>query len=133
MWTDGDFVSWEQPTWDAVADVHGMLTAPHGAVIDLIVVENFIISASTLRKTRAGTHATIESIGALRYLARTYGVEFDDSQTAVEKKFSTAAKLKALGWYKASPGGHQNDAARHLLIATVRRGLIDPATFLTEE
>jgi hypothetical protein len=77
--------------------------------------------------------AAIESIGALRYLCLYYGVEFDALQKPSEKGFASAAKLKKMGWYRPSKGGHQNDAARHLLIACVRRQLIDASIFLEEE
>jgi hypothetical protein len=37
-------------------------------------------------------------------------------RTATQAKgFATNDKLKALGWYKATPGGHAADATRHLL------------------
>ncbi len=34
---------------------------------------------------------------------------------ATGKGFGTDAKLKHLGWYNPTQGGHSNDAARHLL------------------
>ena len=126
----GAFDSLELPTLDAVREVEWRMTWPQP--IDLVVVEAFVISQSTVKKTRAGSHAAIESIGALRYIAWKHQIEFDDTQKAEQKKFATAARLKKLGWYRPSPGGHQNDAARHLLVAAVRRGLIDPAQFLED-
>lgn len=99
---------------------------------DLVVCESFHISAQTLKKTRAGSMDAIETIGALRYICRTRGIPFE-TQTPAERAFATNARLKQLGWRNPTPGGHADDAARHLLVACIREELIDPSIFLEDE
>ena len=63
-------------------------------------------------------------IGGLRYLA-VVGDEyvgplrFVRQTPAQAKSFGTDDKLRRLGWYTPTPGGHANDAARHLLAFAV--------------
>jgi hypothetical protein len=40
------------------------------------------------------------------------------------KTFATNAKLKKVGWYHQTPGGHANDALRHLLLYATKQGLV---------
>ena len=67
----------------------------------------------------------VEVIGALRYLCFKRGLELVLQSPAAAKRFGTDDKLKRIGWYKPTRGGHSNDAVRHLLIAMVRNGDID--------
>lgn len=89
-----------------------------------IVCEDFIYTAATAKKTRQ-TYST-EGIGVLRYLTTKHSLEFVIQTPQAAKSFSTDDKLKRLGWYQATKGGHANDAARHLLLYCVGRGLVTP-------
>jgi hypothetical protein len=126
------FQSFELPTWEAVHALDRMLDRLHTPLaewVDLLVCESFIISEGTLKKTRAGSYAALESIGALRYLAQKHIIPFE-LQEPVAKGIATTERLKILGWHRPSKGGHQNDAARHLLVAAIRYKVIDPKMFL---
>ena len=81
--------------------------------------ESYVITASTLRKTR-GENWSLESIGALRWMANKHRVEFVLQTPADAKRFADDRKLKAAGWYFPTPGGHANDAARHLMLYLAR-------------
>jgi hypothetical protein len=89
-----------------------------------LVIEDFIYTAATAQKSRQ-TWST-EGIGMVRYVAYKYGLDFTIQAPVSAKKFSTDDKLKKIGWYFPSKGGHQNDAARHLLLYCVNQKLIDP-------
>lgn len=91
-------------------------------------VEQFVINASTVRKTIV--YDSLYLIGFLRYAAwrclipvTAYTKPADVMQT-----FPDSA-LKRVGWH--TPGrGHSNDAARHLAYFAVRTGKMSGALFL---
>ena len=93
-----------------------------------LVCEDFIYTTETAKKTRQ-TWST-EGIGVLRFLAQKYDLSFNLQSPASAKRFATDDKLKAMGWYNPSKGGHANDAARHLLVYCVGNKLIDPRPLL---
>jgi len=124
------FVSFELPTFAALDAIYELLSSESPP--DLVVGERFIIGQGTVKKTRAGSYAALHSFGAVEYLCHRFNVDFD-SQTPSERKFADNAKLKLLGWRNPTPGGHCDDAARHMLVACVKRGLVDPAIFLEEQ
>lgn len=114
--------TWEKPCWEAVRAVHRGLERGR---ISHLVVEAFTISMRTLKLTR-GENWSLESIGALRYLASLVpDLEEFHVQPVEAKNFGTDRKLRALGWYHPTPGGHRNDAARHL-IAFIAARKLDP-------
>jgi len=95
--------------------------------VETVVCEAYTITAATLRKTRQP--ASLESIGALRYLCRRSSVEFVLQTPADAKRFAGAPrydKLRRAGWYFPTPGGHANDAAAHLLTYLANN---EPQTF----
>lgn len=124
---DGDaravygFTCDELPTWDAVDIVNRWMDR-----VDLVVCESFTPRPGV----RTWQPDALESIGAIRYLCRRAGVPFELQSPADGKRFGTDEKLRAMGWHRPSPGGHRNDAARHLLVAGVRHGWIDVGTFV---
>lgn len=120
---DRDFSSWERPCWEAVSIVEGGLDK---LSISHLVVEAYNISARTLRLTR-GENWSLESIGALRYLATfQHDVTFRLQQPS-DMKFGTDWKLRRLGWYRPSRGGHMNAAARHMLKFLSDEEMLTPA------
>lgn len=90
----------------------------------IIVCEAYIITAETLRKTRQT--ASLELIGALRWMASFHGAHFELQQPAQAKKLATDARLKAIGWWNKTTRDHANDAARHLFLWGCRYRYINP-------
>ena len=81
-----------------------------------VVVEKFIITVETAKKTQGDEHWSIEQMGVLRHHARWAGMEFDGTQSLSNaEKFAPNQLLRDIGWYQ--PGKpHANDALRHLLL-----------------
>ena len=84
-----------------------------GSMPTTVVVEAFTIMQSTAKKTRQYDALFVN--GYLEARCHTLGIQFIRQQVTGAKNFATNDKLKALGWYNGTPGGHANDAARHLL------------------
>jgi hypothetical protein len=121
------FGSREFDRWGAVRVVDGVAEIfPMSARPDLVVCESFVPRPGV----RTWQPEALETIGALRYVCDRAGVPFETQSPADAKRFSNNRKLELLGWRKPTPGGHADDAARHLLLAAVRHGVIDPAQFL---
>lgn len=117
----GFFESWQTDTWDAVAWVE--LRVAH---VEAVICEDYIITMQTLKKTR-GENWSLESLGALRYMCRKADKPLVVQAPADAKKFSTDTKLKTAKMWHPTPGGHANDAARHLMLylaRTERLGLV---------
>lgn len=92
----------------------------------LVVCESFTITAQTVRNSAAPW--SLEGIGVLRFLCRRHGAELVMQAPVEAKRFATNPRLKAQGWYIGTPGGHVNDALRHLYLAAVKqRRLVPPA------
>jgi len=117
------FRSWERE--DRVAVVQYVEHLASEFAIDLVVCESFVPRPGV----RTWQPDALETIGALRYVCSRAGVPFDTQSPADAKRFSTNEKLTALGWRNPTPGGHADDAARHLLLAAVRHVAIDPERF----
>lgn len=90
----------------------------------LVVCEAFIVTATTAQKSAAPW--SLEGIGCTRFLTRRFGGEFKLQTAADAKRFSTNPRLKAQGWYLSTPGGHVNDALRHLYLALANQGRLTP-------
>ena len=115
---DGVFASGELPCYQAL---HWIYESLKQGIKPILVCEDFIFTHETLKKSRQMW--STESIGVLRFLAEEFDLHLH-LQPPSQKSFSSDDKLRMLGWYKPSPGGHQNDAARHLLVYGVKNGLI---------
>ncbi len=114
-YVNGSVNAWEDPWMTAVDYTEDMHP-------DVIVVENFI--------PRVGVALTwqpdaLYCIGALKYLSQKQSSEFVLQPPAHAKQFSTNDKLKRIGWYTPTIGGHANDAVRHLLLYAVRHQLVE--------
>lgn len=90
----------------------------------LLVSESFTINANTATNSQAPW--SLEAIGVMRFLARRHGAEFKLQMPVEAKKFATNPRLKAQGWYVSTPGGHVNDAFRHLYLAACKTGRLVP-------
>ena len=82
---------------------------------DALVCEGFVIRGNTHKLDSGAFSHTTDLIGACRLLAWENGVTFVRQTPAQAKSFATDDKLRRLGWYNRTEGGHANDAARHLL------------------
>lgn len=92
---------------------------------DFVVIEKFTIMASTLKKTRQ--YDALEIIGLVKATSHVSGPPCLLQTPAQAKSFATDDKLKALKWFDSSPGGHKNDATRHLVTCLAARepGFLD--------
>mgnify|MGYP001587211355 CR=1 FL=1 len=99
---------------------------------DIVVCESFTISMHTLKKSRGGSNAAIETIGAARYLCRRAGVPFRLQSPGEAKGFASDSVLRRVRWLPGLPD-HARDAARHLLLACVTEGLIPAEHLLPPE
>ena len=127
---EGQFASGQEDCWLYLRRLHEALIKHGKQAPSAIVCEDFIYTTETAKKTRQ-TWST-ESIGVLRLICLLRGIPFVLQTPVSAKKFSTDDKLKAMGWYFPSKGGHQNDAARHLLLHEVKEGNIDASKLLSQ-
>jgi len=89
-----------------------------GAIIE-VVCEDFVISERTIKTARDNN--ALRLIGWLDIQLDHLGVELSLQTAGQAKGFSTDEKLSAVGWLDTTPGGHSNDAKRHLLVYLLRR------------
>lgn len=87
-----------------------------------VVIERFTISQRTVQSSPQ--YDALYLIGAVEAWCYKYDVPLIFQSPGEAKGFGTDKKLKALGWYKATSGGHANDASRHLMVYLAAR---DPA------
>lgn len=128
MWSYGYIhASGEMSRQEALAYVEAWGKQP-----DLhVVIERFFISQTTVGK-EGDAHWALGAIGVIEYLAERDGFTFTIQGASAAKNFSSDERLKSLGWYRSTKGGHCNDAIRHLLLYLVKNQLIDPRTLLMD-
>lgn len=114
------FDSREADRWETLDLIDEVGNACEG-----VVCESFVPRPGV----RSWQPDALEIIGALRYICHRAGIPFETQAPADAKRFATNDKLETCGWRNPTRGGHADDASRHLLLAAVRRGLIDPAIF----
>lgn len=117
-WLDNEFGSWE-----ISGGLEGFADWWFGVMeegdYDNVVCEKFIINATTHQKTRQ--YDALYIIGLVLATYHRRGFRNVMLQTpAHAKTFAKDAKLRHMKWWDGSPGGHANDAARHLLTYTAR-------------
>ena len=117
---DGVHHSFEEP------DFHDLAAFVYSQQPDVIVCEAFVIRQNTHKLDAGAFSETTDRIGAMRLLAELAEVPFHRQTPAQAKSFATDEKLRRLGWFNPTPGGHANDATRHLLIYLV--GIKDQTT-----
>lgn len=107
-WENGRFESWEETPRTCVYEYlrHNVY------MYDIVLIERYDISARTSKLS--SQMDALYLIGATEAFCYLESTKFIISGRDA-KSFSTDAKLKALGWYTPTKGGHANDAARHLL------------------
>lgn len=117
---EGVFESGQAELWVVMAWLHKLLES---GVRFTLVCEDFIINAATHTKSRQTD--PLDGIGVVKWFAHHYELTLVMQTPVSAKKFSTDDKLKTLGWYYPTTGGHANDAARHLLVYMADNKLID--------
>lgn len=97
-------------------------TIAYGGTVE-VVGEKFTIGEMTKGKT--SQYDALYINGTIEYLSDKLGFPLKLQTVTGVKNFATDSKLKAVGWYHATKGGHANDANRHLLtyLATTRRAM----------
>lgn len=111
----GHFISYEvEGPVNAVESVTLFLDTAHTAndIVE-IVCESFVISARTIKTQRVNDPWEIKGWIKLECLRR--DVAYTEQSPATGKSFGTDDKLRKIGWFRSSEGGHANDAARHLI------------------
>lgn len=96
----------------------------------LLVIEKFTITPETAKKSRQ--YEALEITGSLRYMAHDLGVPLEIQTPAQAKRFAPNKRLRQMGLYHGTKGGHANDAARHLCLALSKHGCIRPTPITTE-
>ena len=82
-----------------------------------VVCESFTIPTATASKSRQDDPYMI--LGYLSGWCLLHSVPLHVQSPGQAKSFSTDSKLRRIGWYEGTKGGHANDAARHLLVYLV--------------
>lgn len=125
-WESGRFAAGEHDPHPMCDFADEWMSAHAGNPNALVVVEAFIITEQTLRKTRQ--YWSLEIIGALKWRASVHGVRYlDPMQTPSQaKRFGKDKRLKDMGLWHPTPGGHANDACRHLCLALSKCGAVRP-------
>ena len=90
----------------------------------VVICEAFRITVNTAKNTQAPW--SLELIGVTRLACRMAGITLAMQSPSTAKGFAKDDKLKALGWYTSTKGGHQNDAVRHLMVWLVEHGWWNP-------
>lgn len=119
-------VSAAEGEWDetitAVRDAMQLFVT--SGFVPVVVVERFTINAETTKKS-SDTQWPLEAIGAIRWLARRHALDLTMQMPVEAKRFATNNRLKAIGWYISTPGGHVNDALRHLYLYLATHDRLD--------
>lgn len=92
----------------------------------LVACENFIPRPGV----RTWQPDALHIIGALRYMTWLRGEQVALQSPGDAKRFATNDKLEKIGWRSRTPGGHADDAVRHLMIAAVRADVLDTTELL---
>lgn len=119
VYSEGDFMSCEVEGGD-VGFAAFWRTLLRDYTVAGLVVESFTITPATAQKTRQ--YDALYIIGWLRLEGEQSGLRPVMQSPSTGKSFATDAKLRHFGWKDRSPGGHRDDAARHLLTYLAKAG-----------
>ncbi len=86
---------------------------------DMVIAELYTVGA--LQRSITNQNDALYINGWLELECHLRNIPFMFAPVSATKKFATDDKLKALGWYTPTKGGHANDAARHLLTYLAKR------------
>lgn len=114
---------------EATCDVIEQWANRHADSPALIVSESFDFRDNTAKLDTGAMHWPLELCGVARYLAYRNEIDFDTQSPGQMKSFvysdkaNPNEKLKRFGLYTPGPEAHARDAAGHLLLAMLTRGL----------
>lgn len=112
---DGRFHAWQTPSDEVGQWLLEMDIAP-----EAIVVERFLVTTSTTKKSRPGMYDALYLIGLTHHLSILWDT-FWVGQTPAEGKRVTTDQLQAADmWPVGMP--HAQDAARHLYLHLAKKG-----------
>lgn len=86
-----------------------------------VICERFFLGQQALRGP-GDAQETMGIIGAIKYLCDKHGYPLHMQSASEAKTLADDKRLKAMGLYHASPGGHANDAMRHLVTYLANQG-----------
>lgn len=119
MWEGSHYPKFLQISHTEAADLFLRMDW-ESADVDTVVIERFIITSSTTKKSREGMHHALNLIGLITHLARHNGVRIV-LQTPAEGKRITKTHLEEKALW--APGmQHSQDAARHLYLHLLKEG-----------
>lgn len=84
----------------------------------ILVAEKFVLSERTTKTTRQ--YDTLYLNGFAEGTVSTHGYEYHELTPAESKGFADDPKLRRLDWFRNTPDGHANDAARLVLTGAFR-------------
>lgn len=113
---------WEE-AFDTVRDALALLSTEARVAM---IVESFVITGNTAKMDQTDIGWPLEGIGVARFLALRHHAELVLQRPVEAKRFATDKRLRAAGWHKPTPGGHLNDAMRHLYLWAVKTGRLTP-------
>ena len=85
---------------------------------DIVVVERYVISAQTIKKTRQND--AMQVTGAVQELCREKSAHFILHEPAPAKRIGSNDVLKALKWDRITKDNHANDAAALVLMGLLK-------------
>jgi len=85
-----------------------------------IVMEDFVITTNTGKKSAADTRIPLELIGVGRYFATLYNKPFTLQKPVAAKNFVDNDRIRDLGLWVKGGEGHHKDAMRHAILYLVQ-------------
>lgn len=96
----------------------------------LIVIERYVITTRTARLSQQP--AALEVTGVVKHLAREAGVRVVEQLKSNAARLASDNRLRQVGWHR--PGRrHENDAARHALVALASADAVLFERLLTQD
>lgn len=119
---EGPRIVWScEEEWEGIVRKTSEALMAYGGDQVHVGCEAFIITPQTGKNSQAGW--SLETIGMMRLLARSYGAGDLDLQKPVEAlSFCTNERLKAFDLWHVGGHGHAKDALRHVLLHLVNTG-----------
>lgn len=124
------FRAWDEPDYfEAIETVRQEILSG----CDIVVCESFQISMNTLKKSTAGSLATIRMMGAIEWICHCRNVPFELQSPSDARTFDDKGdKLRLLGWWTKG-SDHARSATKHLLLYLVKTKLVDPLRVIQSE
>lgn len=95
---------------------------------DIVIVERYVISAQTIKKTRQND--AMQIIGAVTELCRDRKAQCIIQEPAPAKRIGSNDVLKMLKWYRITKDNHANDAASLVLMGLLKTNGVEYARLL---